>query len=208
MKKHDVEFYQKKFKKPVQQQRLLIVACLCACQRRRMIVKYNHEKKQEIKRFQEGEGSFQPEQMSQGLSDKQEIPGLQESYMSSGASQQQNLAAQSSANNYTLYRQRYLHDMRQEQEALQDKIACADKVLQDELRVFKKRLATDFQELVRLFHAQTRNTSTKVGEKWQLFAVLVEEKANQMLNQTQATHYSSIQRQAHQNACGTSQSSH
>lgn len=51
MKKHEVEFCQKKFKKPIQQQRLQIVACLCACHRRRMIVKYNHEKKLEIKRF-------------------------------------------------------------------------------------------------------------------------------------------------------------
>lgn len=52
-----------------------------------MIVKYNHEKKQEIKRFQEGEGSFKPDHLGGGLGDSHEIPGLQESYMSSGANQ-------------------------------------------------------------------------------------------------------------------------
>lgn len=95
--------------------------------------------------------------------------------------------------------------MKKEQEALQDKIAFADKVLREELRVFKKRLASDFQELVRLFHNQQRSASIKLGQKWQVYSLKMDEWAHQMLNQTQATHYSSIQRQVHQNACNTSQ---
>jgi len=51
IKNDDVQFEQKKLKLPMHNIRLMIVAGLSSCQRRRMLVKYNHEKKQEIKKF-------------------------------------------------------------------------------------------------------------------------------------------------------------
>lgn len=62
----------------------------------------------------------------------QEIPGIKDTYP--GGNEQYS----------SIYNQRYLHDMRQEQEVLQDKIEFADKVLREELRIFKKKLVTDF----------------------------------------------------------------
>jgi len=73
-----------------------------------MIVKYNYEKNQEIKKFQSNQNTY-----------NQNVP----------ASLNEDKDAVQAMSNYSLSNQRYLHDMKREQEALQDKIDFADKIL-------------------------------------------------------------------------------
>lgn len=73
------------------------------------------------------------------------------------------------------YSHRYLYEMKMEQEALQQKTEVADKVLSEELRIFKSKLATDYQHLVNSFQIEQKNASARLNEKWQIYMLKMEE---------------------------------
>ena len=154
--------------------RLMIIATISACKRRRIVVKYNHDKKREIKKFQSSQSQFgsNPGDQAQAMAG---VPN--------GSSGLENQYQQ----NFTMSNQQYLHDMHQQQEQTQLKIESADKILTKELASQKIKMLKEFQQLVQQFHQAKTNEAAQVSEQWDSYLRQVaaqEYYQQQLLNQT------------------------
>jgi len=105
VKKNQVETQVSQLSVAVRQMRLMIIATISACKRRRIVVKYNHDKQREIKKFQSSQSQFVSMQGDQA----QAMAGVPNS--SSGLENQYQ-------QNFTMSNQQYLHDMHQQQEQI------------------------------------------------------------------------------------------
>lgn len=158
MKKNQVESQLKEFKTPLQNQRLMIIACISACNRRRIIVRYNHEKLKEIKKFQQNQSSF-------GASPIQHNGQS----LSAGVAQPSSNLENHYHQNFTQSNANYLHDMKQHQDAITAKVEHADKILVYELKYFKDKLVRDFQTMVADFNKAKAQESKQVTELWDAY---------------------------------------
>lgn len=129
-KKSEVEVQIKEFRAPLETFRLKIIGAMSACQRYKLIAKFNHEKQLEIQKMEKTAGS---------IGYAQQMPEQRSNFM-----QQQNMMAGQQDPNIDTYMSqttaRYLHDMRIEKDEIQARLDLTRKILEIELRKFKRSM--------------------------------------------------------------------
>lgn len=151
----------------------MIIGAMSACQRYKLIVRFNHMKKLEIQKVQKSAGamgpssqSFAPAKQIQGFPFSQGMPGQEPSLHGDPIN-----GSGSSGSNYSMSQTtaRYLHDMKIEKDEIEGRLEEAKKILEIELRKFKRYMVSEFQQLAQNFAEYQQNQAKKEKELWDAF---------------------------------------